>query len=235
MNLDLASAKKTDNASWTIACGHEEEKRRRKLISYAVTQEKACWLVPSGLKFISYEPVENSNIKSAKSLKKDIDCASLTPGKPTKATTLPDDDLATLFKGLHETGTRPVILSFIPGYAEGYVRRQLNPEYPQLLSELRDENFFKDKLLRKGDNVFASMSVTFEQSRFVEEKTRQQSDCREWHRFRTGHITASRMKAVWKTSVDKPTKRLIKIICYPETAASKQVRHSGAVTMDMKG
>ena len=138
----------------------KKKKRRGKPISYAVTQEKACWLVPSGLKFISYEPVENSNIKSAKSLKKDIDCASLTPGKPTKATTL--TDLATLFKGLHETGTRPVILSFIPGYAEGYVRRQLNPEYPQLLSELRDENVFKDKLLRKGDNVFASMYVTFE-------------------------------------------------------------------------
>ena len=115
--------------------------------SHTVTQEKAYWLLPSGLKGISYEPVENINFKSAKSLKKDIDCAiSLTPNKPTKAMTLPDvqppsdDELSTLFKGLHESGTRPVILSFILGYAEGYVPRQLNPEYPQLLSELRDEN-----------------------------------------------------------------------------------------------
>ena len=100
-----------------------------------------------------------------------------------------------------------MILSFIPGYADGYIPRQLTPEYPQLLSELRDENSFqldKNKLLRKCDNVFASIYVTLEQSRIVEEKTRQQSDCREWHGFRTGRITASRIKAICKTSVDKP-------------------------------
>ena len=146
-----------------------------------------------------------------------------------------DDELSTLFKGLQESGTRPVILSFIPGYAEGYVTRQLNLEYPQLLSELRDENSLqldKDKLLRKCDNVFASISVTLEQSRLVEEKMRQQSDCRGWHRFRTGCIPVSRMKAVCKTSVDKPAKSLIKAICYPETVRFKT---SGAVTMNRKG
>ena len=137
--------------------------------------------------------VENINFKSAKSLKKDIDCAiSRTPNKPTKAMTLPDvpppsgDELSTLFKGLHESGTKPVILSFIPSYADGYIPRQLNPEYPRLLSELRDENSFqldKDKLLQKYDNVFASISVTLEESRLVEEKTRQQSDCREFVGF----------------------------------------------------
>ncbi len=43
--------------------------------SRTVTQEKAYWLLPSGLKTVTYATVENINFKSAKSLKKGIDCA----------------------------------------------------------------------------------------------------------------------------------------------------------------
>ena len=51
---------------------------------------------------------------------KDIDCAfsQTPPNKQTKPMTLPDvpppndDELSTLFRGLHESDTRPVILSF---------------------------------------------------------------------------------------------------------------------------
>ena len=50
-----------------------------------------------------------------------------------------DDELSTLFRGLHESDTRPVILSFVSDYAEGYVPRQLSSKYPLLMSELRDE------------------------------------------------------------------------------------------------
>ena len=61
-------------------------------------------------------------------------------------------------------------MSFIPGYAEGYVHRQLNPECTQLLSEFRDETSLqldKDKLLRKCDNVSASISENVEYCDFV--------------------------------------------------------------------
>ena len=77
------------------------------------------------------------------------------------------------------------------------------------------------KLKQDSTTTLASVSATLEQLRLVVEKMRQQSDCREWHRFRTGRITVSRMKAVCKTSVDKQAKSLIKAICYPETVRFK--------------
>ena len=52
------------------------------------------------------------------------------------------DEQAALLKGLHERGNRPVILSLMPGYADAYVPKQPNRAFPQLLSELRDENSF---------------------------------------------------------------------------------------------
>ena len=89
--------------------------------SRTVTQEKAYWLLPSGTKGINYEQVEDITFKSAKSLKKDSDCAisQTPPNKQTKPMTLPDvppptdDELTTLFRGMHESGKMPVILSFI--------------------------------------------------------------------------------------------------------------------------
>ena len=139
--------------------------------SRTVTQEKAYWLLPSGTKGINYEQVEDINFKSAKSLKKDIDCAisQTPPNKQTKPMTLPDVppptdiELSTLFRGLHEIGTRPVILSFMSDYAEGYVPRQLSSKYPLLLSELRDEHAFhlsKNELFHKCEQVFESICVT---------------------------------------------------------------------------
>ena len=105
-------------------------------------------------------------------------------------------------------------------YAEGYVPRRHSSKYPLLLSELRDEHAFhlsKDELFHKCEQVFESICVTNDQVQLVEEKTRQQADCKEWHRFRTGRTTASRMKAVCRTSVEKPARSLIKAICYPDT------------------
>ena len=93
--------------------------------SRTVTQEKAYWLLPSGLKTVTYATVENINFKSAKSMKKGIDCAiSHKPVKTVKPLSLPttpapsSDEQAALLKGLHESGNRPVILSLMPEYAD---------------------------------------------------------------------------------------------------------------------
>ena len=195
--------------------------------SRTVTQEKAYWLLPSGLKTVTYATVENINFKSAKSMKKGIDCAiSHKPVKTVKPLSLPttpapsSDEQAALLKGLHESGNRPVILSLMPEYADHYVPKQLNRAFPQLLSELRDERSFEldwDELVLKCEQLFCDITVTLDQVRLVEETTRQQAGCREWHRFRTGRITASRMKSVCRTNVHKPAKSLIKGICYPDS------------------
>ena len=77
-----------------------------------------------------------------------------------------DDELSTLFRGLHESGTRPVIISFMSDYAEDCVPSHLSSKYPLLLSELRDEDAFhlsKDELFCKCEQVFESICVTNDQ------------------------------------------------------------------------
>ena len=85
-----------------------------------------------------------------------------------------DDELSTLFRGKHESGTRPAILSFMSDYAEGYFPRQLSSKYPLLQSELWDEDAFhlsNDELFRKCERVFESICVTNDQVQLVEECT----------------------------------------------------------------
>ena len=73
-------------------------------------------------------------------------------------------------------------------------------------------NFF-----HKYEQVYESICVTNDQVQVVDEQTRQQADCKEWHIFRTDRITAFRIKAVCRTSVEKPARSIIKAICYPDT------------------
>ena len=51
----------------------------------------------------------------------------------------------------------------------------------------------------------------------VESATCKQFDSRVWLRFRTGHITASKMHSILHTNSDMPSVSLIKSICYPES------------------
>ena len=45
-----------------------------------------------------------------------------------------------------------------------------------------------------------------------------------WYKYRSGRVTASPMKAVCSTSIDNPSRSLIKTICYPDVCSfsSKQ-------------
>ena len=90
-----------------------------------------------------------------------------------------------------------------------------------LLSELRDENAFHQS---KDENCFISVRKCT--TPFVSQMTT--SSCskngrgsrltaKNGGRFHTGRITASRMKAVCRTRVEKPARSLIKAICYPDT------------------
>ncbi|KAK2153991.1 hypothetical protein NP493_2237g00005 [Ridgeia piscesae] len=119
------------------------------------------------------------------------------------------------------TVTQEKAYCLLPSGTKGINYEQLSSKYPLLLSELRDEHAFhlsKDELFHKCEQVFESICVTNDQVRLEEGKTRQQADCKEWHRFRTDRITASRMTALYGTSVEKPARGLIKAICYPDTA-----------------
>ena len=108
----------------------------------------------------------------------------------------------------------------IPEFAENYKPRALDKKFPLVLSELRDDNYVsvnKDTLKEHCENVFQTITVSDEEATNVEMATKQQARSKEWHRFRTGRITASKMKSVCHTPLQKPAPSLIKAICYPTT------------------
>ena len=113
-----------------------------------------------------------------------------------------------------------MILSLTPNYAPCYVPSCLSDSFPMILTELYDETLASkpiEELLDHCESIFKQITVSAEQSRNVELETKAQSRSKAWFNFRLGRITASRMKAVCSTSVLKPSKSLIKGICYPHT------------------
>jgi hypothetical protein len=94
----------------------------------------------------------------------------------------------------------------------------LSEKYPIILTDLEDQTCIdmrKEDLLKHCEKVALGISVSKEESVRVEMITKTQSSCKEWHRFRAGRITASRLKAVCSTSIAEPSHSLIKGICYP--------------------
>ncbi|KAL3843252.1 hypothetical protein ACJMK2_021194 [Sinanodonta woodiana] len=180
----------------------------------------------SGKKVVG-KPVEEIDFTSAKSKKKRLDALICnTPLIVKVVKNVPNipppsvNELADFFEGLYCSGTKPALLSLVPGYAHHYVPKSLDKKFPLVLSELRDENFVtadKDHLLENCREVFKTLTLNDEEVRNVELETRNQANSREWHRFRIGRITASRIKAVCHASNEKPPQSLIKAICYPET------------------
>ena len=84
---------------------------------------------------------------------------------------------------------------------------------PPLLTSLeKRENLLlsKDELKQLCEKTFCALSVSLEQSAYLEESTRLQSLTPLWHDHRKGRITASKFHAVWHTSLSPPSKSLLK-------------------------
>ncbi|CAC5361531.1 unnamed protein product [Mytilus coruscus] len=119
---------------------------------------------------------------------------------------------------LSRTGTRPVILSLVSQFAHLYRPKVLDRKYPTVLSELYTEecgSLQSNELLKQCEEVFHTIKVTEEEAKNCELATRDQAKAKQWFNFRIGRITASRVKRVCRTALDKPSKSLIKDICYP--------------------
>ncbi|KAK7893342.1 hypothetical protein WMY93_022494 [Mugilogobius chulae] len=208
--------------------------------SMTVTQEKAYWLLPSGLKKIEYKPIRLMDFSSAKTKKKRLDeqvhshCASdhqekTPPCRPAKVTTpeMTDDELNAFFHQIQICGTKPVILSVIQGFSEAYIPKSLDKKFPPILTNLLDAECFdmeKTELLQKCSELRRNIFITAEQASQVERVSRFQAFSKEWHQFRLGRITASRLKSVCHTTVENPAQSVIKNICNPtkfSTAATR--------------
>ena len=175
--------------------------------SATVTQTKAYWLLPSGINKVEYAEVNDINVTSTKTRKKQMDkCfvngehVSPSSNKPAVHAAPPTShELDTFVQQLSTSGSRPAILSIIPGYADQFVPKSVLNEYPQVLTELADEacfNMDQAELCEHCQFVARTISVSPQQATAVELVTRKQACDKRWFAFRSGRVTASRFKRV---------------------------------------
>ena len=172
--------------------------------SKTCTEEKANWLLP-GYHSVQYKEVCDIDFSAAKTLKKNLDAKVVnytdTENAPVtkkscfeKYTTPTSNELNSFFNKLSKCGTKPAILSIVPGYCNEYTLQLLKKSYPKSLSDLYGSKLaclnYK-KLIDYCQNV--NVTVTAEQQSNVEIATRKQHLSKNWFHFRTGRITASKI------------------------------------------
>ncbi len=139
-----------------------------------------------------------------------------TPDVVLKVPTKKEKD--SFYKELSQAGTKPAILSLIPGYSSSYVPKTFLPEFPLPLTALYDPNCLKlsfDELLKKCDSI--EIVLTSDMVELVEKETREQVKSKLWYKYRSGRITAFKMKSACRTDPAQPSQSLIKQICYPQS------------------
>ena len=200
-----------------------------------VTQEPAYWKIPTsgGDQGIAYLPLTKIDFTSAKSRKRNLDSSidsnpDTTPTSQRTAHVIPepsDAEMSAFFNAL--AGTKAAILSITPGYTQPFRPLSSQGVYPPNLLDLYDTSncaLSYSELLKKCQELH--VGVTQEQADCVEAQTREQAACKQWFVFRSGCITASKIKQACRTNPHQPSWSLVQSVCYPaankfSTAATK--------------
>ena len=205
--------------------------------SMTVTQKSAYWVMPSGMKDIPYAPVKEMDFtrkkKSATMIETHQFATASSPspissraGTPTSSRSATpcqhfqkpsEQEVEELFASLSKCKTKPAILSLVAPYADNYVPKSLNENFPPCVSQLYNPDAILmnyGELLKHCETY--DIEVTQEQADAVEASTKSQSKSPLWFNMRSGRITASRFKAVSCTSTGSPSISLIMSICHPE-------------------
>ena len=188
--------------------------------SVTCTQEKSRWIMPSYVKEIPYIPVCEMDLSSAKKRHSTLgEQGSATPDprerRNVQATTA--EEQANFFERISNCGIKPAILSIVAPYNAAFVPVE-NKTMPKPLTELFNEENLGDtlqELQQKSETAFNELKISVKEAETVEEATRDQADSKVWFEQRAGRVTASKFKAACSTNPDKPSKSLIKMICYP--------------------
>jgi hypothetical protein len=100
-----------------------------------------------------------------------------------------------------------------------FIPKSATDALPKVLLDYRSSASMSlsPKELEEACRKFKLQNLTPSLISSVERETRKQSGSRVWFRQRAGRITASKLKQAVRTDCEKPSKSLIKNICYPET------------------
>ena len=126
----------------------------------------------------------------------------------------------------------PGLLSVISDHSDKCIPIYSSKDFPQPLTLLKDVKSVKmeyHNLLKECESV--SINLTEEMAECVEAATRDQSQSKLWYKYRSGRITASRMKAVCHTDPAKPSQSLIKGIAIQRHSVLQARPQVGGVLM----
>ena len=138
---------------------------------------------------------------------------------PVNVTAPNNAELAAFFKDLHEVNPKAAILSIVPGYCDSFNPTSQSSLLPPLMSSYYKPECIShalNDLILESQILLQSLVVTNEQAQCLEEKTREQSKSKLWHRYRAGRITASKIKQVARCDPLNPSISLVRSICYPD-------------------
>ncbi len=187
------------------------------------TSESCKWLPPSMQK-VKFAPISDIDFcapvtKRRKLMKplQPIKLSSISRSSIVPVSSPSKDEMAKLFSDLLKSGKKPAILSMVTGYEDMF--KVDHAELSSPLSNLYQEDYLSKSyidLLEQCETVFDSISISHKQATNIEVATRDQAKSKLWFRFRSGRVTASRLKAACHTNLSQPSQSLIKSVCYPE-------------------
>ena len=203
---------------WVIAVGTE------KRDSLTVTQKTAYWVMPPAVRSVTYAPIKNINFTGKK--KKAATNVKDDSSKSTKRRKLDNptaEEKAQFLDALASCeNAKPTVLAIMPEYCEKYVPTTISSDLPPVLANLYDPSnlgLSYYELLKLSSET--RVTITSEQCKAVELRTRDQDKSKLWFRMRAGRITASKFKSVCHTDPASPSLSLIMSICHPDTMRFK--------------
>ncbi|XP_070384023.1 uncharacterized protein [Dermacentor albipictus] len=191
--------------------------------SVSCTQKDNIWL-PTYVEKAQFKRLKEINFASAKGKKRQLD--DRIEGTPTnKKATAPRIDVPPVslaeMEDLHSickrTGVVPAFFSMLSHHSAAF--KEPVPKQQVHLRDLYTDDALPDgldTLIDKANKFMSTFHVTDEAVKFIEAKTKNQSNSPDWHLYRAGRVTASVMKTVCRTAIDNPSLSLLKSICYPE-------------------
>lgn len=199
----------------------------------ACTQMKCSWVQPTAfVQNIEYAQILDINFTSARKMKRDLDSEELPDVFGEQQGELNDEipaptqaEIAAFYKELSDTGTKPVLLSLIPPYAEAYVlpsrdipslmdlhqTKYLDLSYPDLINVCKK----------------TTIEISSEEITQIERDSITQAKGNTFFKHRAGRIGASQSKAASHSDPSLPSQSLAQNICYPEINkfTNKAVEH----------
>ncbi len=136
------------------------------------------------------------------------------------------EDRETFLVGLKSVAPAAAVFSSLVQLELATPAHEIIRRLPSPLTSLYNPKYVdmsKEELKIVCKEVFESMSVSKEETAYLEECTRLQSQCTLWHEHRNGRITASRFHSVFKTSVLTPSISLVKSLLHRQMFDSTKV------------